>query len=183
LWQCDDWRKLELETTVLIRHATAADVPAIRELDRQAATAAHWSEEQYMRLFATGAGTLSQRIGLVALATTIRESSDKNPAPSAKQESAVRGFLVAHGLGAEWGIENLVVAEASRRQGLGRRLVEELIAQARAAGAQSVFLEVRESNYAARALYGNVGFAVNGLRKDYYANPSDDAILYRLGFH
>lgn len=177
--------RLEFEITVLIRHATAADVPAIMDLERQAATAAHWSMEQYLRLFSTRAEAISQRIALVGFAIIIpspvvEQSPDKNPTPRVEQKSAARGFLVGHGLGAEWEIENLVVAETSRRQGLGKRLVDEFIVQARTAGAQSVFLEVRESNQAARALYGNAGFAVNGRRKDYYTNPSDDAILYRL---
>jgi ribosomal-protein-alanine N-acetyltransferase len=42
-----------------------------------------------------------------------------------------------------------------------------------------VFLEVRESNAAARALYANAGFEQTSRRKSYYANPLEDAILYR----
>jgi ribosomal-protein-alanine N-acetyltransferase len=42
-----------------------------------------------------------------------------------------------------------------------------------------VFLEVRESNSAARTLYEKAGFEATGLRKSYYANPVEDAVLYR----
>ena len=163
------------ETTVPIRPATAADIPAIMQLERGASTAAHWSEEQYVRLFESGPGAASWRLALVIEQATVEKSTRDR-----ERKFALAGFLVAQGLDAEWEIENLVVDEAARRHGLGKRLVDELISQARLAGAHSVYLEVRESNRAARALYESVGFVTKGRRKSYYAAPSDDAILYYL---
>jgi ribosomal-protein-alanine N-acetyltransferase len=58
--------------------------------------------------------------------------------------------------------------------------VRELLAQARAAGALSVVLEVRESNLLAARLYENIGFKSEGRRKSYYQGPTEDAMLYRL---
>ncbi|MGA8765139.1 MAG: ribosomal protein S18-alanine N-acetyltransferase [Candidatus Sulfotelmatobacter sp.] len=158
-----------------IRPANAADIPAIIKLERGTPTAAHWSEEQYLHLFRCDPRVATRRMALV-----IEEAPGENSLQDKEQKIVLAGFLVAQGLGAEWEIENLVVDEAARRQGLGKRLVDELMSQARSAGAQSVYLEVRESNRAARALYESAGFAMSGRRERYYAAPSDDAILYYL---
>ena len=59
-------------------------------------------------------------------------------------------------------------------------LVRELLAEARAAGAASVILEVRESNRPALRLYESIGFKPEGRRKNYYQDPAEDALLYRI---
>jgi len=140
----------------VLRAATPADLPTLLALDLAAPAAAHWSQAQYRRLFTEGTGTITLVI----------------------EEDYVRGFIVARGLGPEWEIENIVVAEAARRQGCGEQLVAELLTLARVRGAQSVFLEVRESNGPARALYSKMGFAEIGRRRSYYRNPEEDALLY-----
>ena len=58
----------------------------------------------------------------------------------------------------------------------------EFLNLARRQGALAVFLEVRESNRAARALYEKWAFVENDRRKRYYSNPEEDAIVYRLAF-
>jgi [ribosomal protein S18]-alanine N-acetyltransferase len=92
------------------------------------------------------------------------------------------GFLVAHRIDAEWELENIVVAAKASRQGLGTRLLGEFISQVQAENGSGIFLEVRESNHSARGLYRKMGFEETGLRKRYYANPPEDAILCRLRF-
>jgi ribosomal-protein-alanine N-acetyltransferase len=77
-------------------------------------------------------------------------------------------------------LENIVVAEEFRHQGIGRRLLTEFIEHARVQNGKGVFLEVRESNQNARALYSRLGFETAGSRKAYYSNPLEDAVLYRL---
>jgi ribosomal-protein-alanine N-acetyltransferase len=67
-----------------------------------------------------------------------------------------------------------------RRQGLGRRLLEAMIDHARSAGAIEITLEVRAGNLAAQAMYRAMGFVVVGLRKRYYADNGEDAILMTL---
>lgn len=69
-----------------------------------------------------------------------------------------------------------------RRSGLGRRILSDLIARAREAGAEAVFLEVADGNKAARALYDSTGFIQVGRRAGYYRGPRgiDDALTYRL---
>jgi len=92
----------------------------------------------------------------------------------------ILAFLIAHRIDIEWELENIVVAGTARRRGLGTLLLRELIAHARIENANGIFLEVRESNQSARALYRKLGFEEVGSRKGYYANPPDDAILCRL---
>src|SRR5258708_7089211 len=100
------------------------------ELERNCATAAHWTDHQYQQMFQIGeSGTLSQRLALVA-----------------DEDSTLAAFLIAHHLDAEWELENVVVDPAFRRKGVGTRLLGELLARVQAANSESVFLEVRESN-------------------------------------
>ena len=133
----------------------------ILALQRQSPTSAQWTETQY-RDFASPAGP--QRLMLAAESAT----------------SGLLGLLVAHHIGAEWELENIIVAPNSRRAGIGRRLLSALIERAKQSQSETVFLEVRESNVAARALYVKCGFRQTGRRKSYYSNPLEDAILYRL---
>jgi [ribosomal protein S18]-alanine N-acetyltransferase len=72
------------------------------------------------------------------------------------------------------------VAPSARRIGVGKRLLERLLDGARETHSTSVFLEVRESNVAARTLYEKLGFRETGRRKSYYASPLEDAVLYSL---
>jgi len=74
-------------------------------------------------------------------------------------------------------INSLAVEEAWRRRGLAVRLLKAVIAEAIAAGARSATLEVRRSNAAARGLYEGLGFRVEAVRRDYYQQPREDALL------
>jgi [ribosomal protein S18]-alanine N-acetyltransferase len=142
-----------------VRPATPADIAAMMVLDRYAVTAAHWSRRQYEQLFEEA----STRLALVI-----------------EEEGRVQGFVVVREIGAEWEIENLAVAGQARRRGLGTRLLGECLDQVRGRGGEAVFLEVRESNRAARSLYKKWAFEENGRRSQYYQQPGEDAILYRL---
>lgn len=140
-----------------IRPATAADIPTMRALEARAATAGHWDEEVYRRLFTAA----SPQVALVV------------------EDGGLKGFLVAAKSGPEWEIENLVIAQNVRRRGLGSALVRDFLALARQSGGEAVFLEVRASNAGARALYEKWGFAESGRRRNYYQFPLEDAVLYR----
>jgi len=95
-------------------------------------------------------------------------------------DSQPLGFLVASHSTPEWELENIVVAPAVQRKGIGRKLLDGLLAAARETNGEAVFLEVRASNRAARAFYEQTGFRQHGRRKSYYSNPIQDAILYRM---
>ena len=78
-------------------------------------------------------------------------------------------------------IHNLAVHPDHRRQGLARLLLHVALALAHRHGATAAYLEVRESNRAARALYASLGFRATGRRRGYYAQPREDALLLRRG--
>jgi ribosomal-protein-alanine N-acetyltransferase len=138
-------------------------------LEREAASACHWSPRQYEQIFAPG-----------SVSGEAREQS-RNCALII-QEETVRGFLRARGLGDEWEIENIVVASSVRKRGLGMHLLSHFLREARQQRAQTVFLEARQSNLPARALYQKCGFQESGRRRGYYQEPNEDAILYKLCF-
>ena len=144
-----------------IRRASAADLPRMCALAGDAATAAQWTEAQYAQLFAPG----NQRLALVL-----------------EEDAEVQGFLVANPIGEEWELENVAIAPDARRRGLGTRLLGEFLDQARADGAQAIFLEVRESNHAAHALYQKWAFVEAGRRKAYYRGPTEDALVFKFSF-
>jgi ribosomal-protein-alanine N-acetyltransferase len=146
--------------TLSVRAATIADLPAITELEKRAATAAHWSAARYETLFPAAD---PERFVLIV-----------------EEEAELRGFVIARVVAEEWEIENIAVADSARRRGLGTRLLGELLDRARAKGAAAIFLEVRGSNQAARALYKKWAFRERGSRRAYYVDPQEDAILYRL---
>jgi len=150
----------ELHQPMHIRQAELADIPAILELEQQAVTAAHWSAQQYQTAFST---ELHKRFILIG-----------------EDETGVRGFIIGKAVGSELEIENLAVHSSARRLGLGASLLKELLTMACNQGIEAVFLEVRESNQAARGLYEKHSFANIGRRKHYYRDLDEDAIIYRL---
>jgi len=97
----------------------------------------------------------------------------------AEQDSVVAGYAVAHHAADEAEILNLGVATAHRRRGVGRALVARLLALLADRGVEAVYLEVRESNDAARCLYQQLGFRDVGRRPGYYRRPLEDAVVLR----
>lgn len=77
----------------------------------------------------------------------------------------------------EGDVTNVSVAKNRRRQGIGTMLVRELIRRAGENGVTKLYLEVRESNQAAIALYESLGFKKDGVRRDYYEEPRENAAL------
>jgi ribosomal-protein-alanine N-acetyltransferase len=147
---------------ISIRPATPADIPDMMRLTDHSATAAHWSRSQYDQIFS--------------------QESPRRLAMVVQDSQGLQGFLVAQCAVDEWEIENIAIAGPARRRGLGTRLLGEFLDQACAKGASAVFLEVRESNHAARALYEKWSFAESGRRPRYYSAPEEDAIIYRHAF-
>ena len=144
---------------MFIRLATPADIPAILPLASHSWSAGQWSASQYQGIFTE---STPRRIALVV-----------------EQGSVVQAFLVASVLDREREIENIVVADAERRQGFGKQLLDEFLRLSQREAAKMVFLEVRESNLAARKLYEKCGFVENGRRPRYYRQPEEDAVLYQ----
>ena len=74
-------------------------------------------------------------------------------------------------------ITNIAVKETHRRMGIAEKLLEVLSEQAYGKNADSIFLEVRESNEPAKCLYEKQGFIPVGLRKNFYRKPTENAVL------
>jgi [ribosomal protein S18]-alanine N-acetyltransferase len=149
---------------IQVRPGCREDVPRMMEIAGRSATAAHWNRDAYASLFAPGALP-----GLVTLVI--------------QENGALAGFLVGREVTQdEWEIENLAVAGVARRRGLGSRLLTEFLNLARSRGGKDIFLEVRASNHAARALYQKWAFVEAGVRRSYYQDPLEDAVILRLSF-
>ncbi|KPF71440.1 hypothetical protein IP88_10805 [alpha proteobacterium AAP81b] len=90
----------------------------------------------------------------------------------AQVASAAAGFTLCRSAGGEVELLLIAVTPAVRGRGIGRLLLDTACADARARGAEEIFLEVRENNMAARRLYARAGFAEVGRRRDYYAGSA-----------
>ncbi|HEY1940452.1 MAG TPA: ribosomal protein S18-alanine N-acetyltransferase [Candidatus Angelobacter sp.] len=161
------------EKTVRVRPAMEGDLLRLVEIASHSATAAHWNTDEYQKLFAPD---------------TENENAENNDGPQSRttlvveQDGTVVGFIAARQAADEWEIENIAVTGPARRCGLGSRLLGEFLGLLRSRGGQAVFLEVRESNLAARALYEKWAFIEVGRRKMYYQNPAEDALLLKFKF-
>ena len=88
--------------------------------------------------------------------------------------SVVAGFVVDEGE-----IANLAVRAPTRRRGIGAALLDAALDEGRRRGTTAIYLEVRDSNVAGKALYASRNFAEVGRRRRYYRNPVEDAIVLR----
>lgn len=91
----------------------------------------------------------------------------------------VVGYCIAWKVGDEAELANIAVAPARRREGIGARLLDDLLAVVDAPPGATLYLEVRASNAAAQALYRRRGFEAAGRRKAYYTHPTEDALVMR----
>src|SRR5258705_5650243 len=114
---------------LMIRSASLNDVPALLALEQSAATAAHWTREQYLARVDSG-------IVLIA-----EEGVGK-----------ISGFVCARIIAGDCELENIVVDENFRRRGIGAALLRELLGNSERSGGSAVWLEVREADRAARGL-------------------------------
>lgn len=89
----------------------------------------------------------------------------------------VAGYLGCYCVAGEGEITNVAVKSSYRRQGVGGKLLETLYEEAKALHTQEFFLEVRESNEAAIGLYSRQGFVKEGVRKNFYEQPVENAVI------
>ena len=141
----------------LIRPATPADTPRLAELER-ICFSDPWSPAGLRELL-EGPNAL----GLVALIG-----------------NTIVGYAIARWAADSGEVLNLAVAPEHRRAGIGARLIDGLVEGLEGLNIREVFLEVRESNMAARTLYQERGFTVAGMRRAYYRYPTEDALVLRL---
>ena len=89
----------------------------------------------------------------------------------------VAGYLGCYCVAGEGEITNVAVKSSHRRQGVGGKLLETLYEEAKSLHTQEFFLEVRESNEAAIGLYSRQGFVKEGVRKNFYEQPVENAVI------
>ena len=146
-----------------IRPACAEDLPRILILERATPEAPHWNVDVYRGYIAPPATAWQRKALWVAVG-----------------EDDLGGYAAAACTGQEAELESIVVANDTRRSGLGTRLLTACQAWARENGALFLLLEVRSGNAAAQAFYRSRGFVRAGVRPGYYKHPPDDALLLRL---
>ena len=95
-------------------------------------------------------------------------------------DGRIVGYILFWLLPGEIDIHNVAVHPDFRRRGLGRRLLERVVSEARSRASTRITLEVRKSNLPAQKLYESMGFAYNGVRKNYYSDDGEDALLMAL---
>ena len=150
----------------ILRELLDSDIPAVSELERLC-NPMPWNAKDLIR-FASHSGDShdsgSLHIGRVAVLVETEQ---------------IIGYVCSNLVGSEAEILVLGVAPEHRRQGVGESLIMDLRAILEALGCYVLFLEVRESNAPAIALYCNVGFEEIGLRKGYYADTGEGAKMMR----
>ncbi|HEX2724159.1 MAG TPA: ribosomal protein S18-alanine N-acetyltransferase [Gemmatimonadaceae bacterium] len=146
-------------TPVAIRAACAMDLSAVRRIE-QGSFADPWGAAEFRSVLES-----PHTIFLVAVS---------------HPDEAVIGYAIGLTVLDESEILNIAVDPESRQRGVGGRLLDATIAEARGRGAVAAFLEVRESNSAARELYRSRGFESLSRRRDYYRAPVEDALVLRL---
>ena len=93
---------------------------------------------------------------------------------------ALCGYAVLYTALDEGELVNIAVAEEHRKRGVGGMLLDEVLAAGEALGVKHFYLEVRESNLAAQGLYRSRGFQTDGVRRDFYEKPRENAFVMSL---
>ena len=99
---------------------------------------------------------------------------------SAEEGERVAGYILGRFAADEMEITNLAVHPELRRRGIARALLWHLVERVRSRGIKKIFLEVRENNKPAIRLYEKFGFKKVGIRRGYYVDTGEDALVMRL---
>lgn len=94
-----------------------------------------------------------------------------------EQEGQILGYCNLRVLAGEGEVQRIAVLPQYRRLGLGRKMMDAMLTYASSSHATAVSLEVREGNHPARRLYESYGFAAEAVRRGYYRNPTEDAVI------
>lgn len=137
---------------VTIRPMTPEDATAVYQVE-EACFSVPWSLEDFQDIFRFG----------------------ENYYLTAWDEDRIVGFIGLMAVAGEGDITNVAVLPSHRKQGIGDRLVREMLALAKEKEISKIMLEVRASNQAAIHLYEKYGFEFLCIRKKYYQKPTEDA--------
>ena len=151
----------------VIRPALESDLEAILKIERES-FADPWSREAF-----------ESSLALNRMRFLVAQGGGGGTRNGEGGEETILGYVVVLLLVDEAEIANLAVAPEARRRGMGGLLLDRVAADAADAGVRSLYLEVRESNSAARALYESRSFLPVGRRRSYYQRPPEDALLLK----
>ncbi len=147
-----------METTWTTKRMTEEDVAAVAALEA-ANFSRPWSYDSFFQ-------TLSDENYIVIIA---------------KDADALLGYCVLLCTGEEADITNVCTTPEARGKGVATGMLTALMEAGESRGITEFFLEVRESNTPARSLYTKLGFEEIGLRKNYYEEPREHAVLMKKG--
>ena len=99
--------------------------------------------------------------------------------PDADARDPILGYCVISRAADEGEIVSVAIAPSKRGRGYGSLLLTDVFALEKEKGISTIFLEVRQSNAPAMALYEKIGFYPVGIRPKYYADTKEDARIYR----
>ena len=152
-----------VRSAVAIRSASADDLDRIAEIEH-ACFSDPWTRD-----------ALASALALPHVRFLVGELT----APAGDGERGTAGYVVALVLGDEGEIADLAVLPAARRRGVAAALLDRTEKDLAARGVRTLYLEVRESNADALALYRSRGFEAVGRRRGYYRHPPEDALVLR----
>jgi ribosomal-protein-alanine acetyltransferase len=143
-----------------VRPLYARDIDAMLMIAAEAPEASSWSKDSYAKLLDD-----SNSLGLAA-----------------EWGGELVGFLVGQQAADQAEVLNLAVKKDHRRRGHASALLAAALEEFRWRGAESVYLEVRQSNAAAISFYSQNGFEISGSRRGYYRDPLEDAVTMTRKF-
>lgn len=142
------------ETAYTIEAMRLEDIPEVLHLEREAFGQMAWHAGDFEAAIAS-----------------------KCDFPLVIRTTGLAGYAVLRIIAPEAEVENICVAPACRRSGVGEALMEAMLRLAAERDAERIFLEVRAHNEPAKALYRKRGFVESYRRKNYYQGPTEDAII------
>lgn len=141
----------------VFRDATEKDLEQIAAMEREAFSDA-WSEQGLRETFYTCSATMVV----------------------AEKEEELVGYCIVYCVLDEGEIARIAVAEKARRTGVGKGLMEDVCRRLNKQQVKRLLLDVRRSNESARSFYEKYGFVEDGVRRQFYENPKEDAILMSM---
>lgn len=144
----------EKEAEIIVRELKVEDSAAVAEMEQQIFSDP-WSEKSVME-------TVQQKQSVCF---------------AAEKAGHILGYLLVYHAADEAEIARIAVQKEARRQGAAGKLMQALEHYCEEHKMEKLFLDVRESNEAARSFYTKNGFVEDGIRQGFYTNPSEDAVL------
>lgn len=143
--------------TIVIERFAPADIDEIMEIENVSFTSP-WSRESYEEL-----------IPLETISFWVAKTAGK-----------VAGYMLLQRMISEMELHTFAVSPDLRRRGIATKLLEHMRDEAKKAGVKFIFLQVRPTNKEARALYEKFGFKSIGMRRRYYRDNGEDAIVMKM---